>query len=592
MKKLIFSIFMFVLSFNFSNSQTQKQIHDEAYPQQTQIADNSSYAHLWKQVVDARKSGNDILYKELSKQLKVQFPNKFSSVINNSSPFKVTSTIPPFISSDWINGDILMYAGSISAPTAGNPNPNDRMIKVEADSTGNQYAAFIEGSRDSMMLYKSTNLGQSWFRIASVTISGQKFHSFDMFITDSSNVFKLGFAVSVVTASGTGYDGSLYWASVNADGTGFWFQQIQTTASGRGLIGPAIVSDGYDFTVPNTYWYVTYQDVNASTGAGNLALLSLSTDWGVSWLVDTARSSYNDYELDIDYSWGGDTIYVHLTNNLTVNNENLRLRYSALSNIGTNVSWKQFNTGSTSSPEKAGCITVNRNTNEMIVTYTIVESSNNNISYSYAPNGYSWTTGVALSNGTQSETRSKIECQQRQGVYHASFVSTASGYDTVIYYNSASVASGFINRQVVNVTNNSSSDVAPDVVGFRVSNAVNGGAVGFAGTGNTGVYYDGSETIVGVEPPNKIPAAYFLQQNYPNPFNPSTTIKFGLLKDEFVTLKVYNILGEEISSLISANMKAGSHEFVFDASNLSSGLYLYKINAGSFSEVKKMILVK
>ncbi len=116
-------------------------------------------------------------------------------------------------------------------------------------------------------------------------------------------------------------------------------------------------------------------------------------------------------------------------------------------------------------------------------------------------------------------------------------------------------------------------------------------------------YYGGrySYVPVGVEkdPVTQIPSKYELSQNYPNPFNPSTTIQFALPKAGVVSLKVYNILGEEVATLINREMNAGFQSVNFDASQLSSGLYLYRISAGTstssateFVDVKKMLLLK
>ncbi|HEX7356601.1 MAG TPA: T9SS type A sorting domain-containing protein, partial [Ignavibacteriaceae bacterium] len=85
---------------------------------------------------------------------------------------------------------------------------------------------------------------------------------------------------------------------------------------------------------------------------------------------------------------------------------------------------------------------------------------------------------------------------------------------------------------------------------------------------------------------------YDLSQNYPNPFNPSTTIKFQIPKDSFVSLKVYDILGNEISTLINEQKAQGRYEVNFNASSLASGVYVYKIQAGGFISSKKMMLLK
>ena len=92
--------------------------------------------------------------------------------------------------------------------------------------------------------------------------------------------------------------------------------------------------------------------------------------------------------------------------------------------------------------------------------------------------------------------------------------------------------------------------------------------------------------------PIDIPRYYVLSQNYPNPFNPSTTIEFSLPKSEYVELKVFNILGKEVATLVSTKLNSGNHTYTFDGKNLASGIYYYQLVAGDFREVKKMILIR
>ena len=91
---------------------------------------------------------------------------------------------------------------------------------------------------------------------------------------------------------------------------------------------------------------------------------------------------------------------------------------------------------------------------------------------------------------------------------------------------------------------------------------------------------------------NAKPFTYALSQNYPNPFNPSTTIKYSVPKAQLVTLKVYNVLGQEVATLINREQVAGNYKYNFNASQLSSGIYFYTLKAGNFVSTKKMILLK
>jgi hypothetical protein len=97
---------------------------------------------------------------------------------------------------------------------------------------------------------------------------------------------------------------------------------------------------------------------------------------------------------------------------------------------------------------------------------------------------------------------------------------------------------------------------------------------------------------VSVEDENPVVDNFYLAQNYPNPFNPSTKINFGLKKAGEVEISVYNILGNKVATLVNGFKSAGNHSVSFDASNLSSGIYFYKIVTNGFVQTRKMILEK
>jgi hypothetical protein len=97
---------------------------------------------------------------------------------------------------------------------------------------------------------------------------------------------------------------------------------------------------------------------------------------------------------------------------------------------------------------------------------------------------------------------------------------------------------------------------------------------------------------VGGQKPTAAPEEFALLQNYPNPFNPATVIRYDLPAGSFVTLKVYDILGREVTTLVNTQQSAGSHSIRFDASSLPSGMYLYQLRAGSFVATRKFMLLK
>ncbi|MDQ3022093.1 MAG: T9SS type A sorting domain-containing protein [Bacteroidota bacterium] len=101
------------------------------------------------------------------------------------------------------------------------------------------------------------------------------------------------------------------------------------------------------------------------------------------------------------------------------------------------------------------------------------------------------------------------------------------------------------------------------------------------------------DTLTGINiTSSEIPEKFSLEQNYPNPFNPSTVIRYSLIENSFTSLVVYDVLGNEVATLVNEKLNAGSYSVDFDGANYPSGIYYYRLESGSFSEVKKMILLK
>jgi hypothetical protein len=120
------------------------------------------------------------------------------------------------------------------------------------------------------------------------------------------------------------------------------------------------------------------------------------------------------------------------------------------------------------------------------------------------------------------------------------------------------------------------------------------GAIWVGQTGaNKKLYFDRFLAVVGIDPVNNtIPEKFALGQNYPNPFNPSTKIDFSVPVNSQVTMKLYDVTGKEVAILLDKQMSTGNYNLSFNASSLPSGVYFYTLSAGSFTETKKMVLVK
>ena len=95
-----------------------------------------------------------------------------------------------------------------------------------------------------------------------------------------------------------------------------------------------------------------------------------------------------------------------------------------------------------------------------------------------------------------------------------------------------------------------------------------------------------------VEVEVSLPLEYSLEQNFPNPFNPTTTIRYAIPEDNFVSIKLYDVLGNEVITLVNEQQQAGRYEMLFNASSIASGVYYYQITSGNFNQTRKLVLMK
>jgi len=184
----------------------------------------------------------------------------------------------------------------------------------------------------------------------------------------------------------------------------------------------------------------------------------------------------------------------------------------------------------------------------------------------------------------------KIENPDSNKIKLKSF-GTAKDYDIELNYVTESGIGRFVDSNIP-LTSNTTHTIIPDwtdVTETQLKILVD--------EGNDGTIDDTLSLInkltgIGNDQGSVIPKEFRLEQNYPNPFNPSTTIRYQIPINSHVSLKVYDVLGNEVATLVDEYREAGRYEVEFNAKGLASGVYFYKLQAGIFVETKKMLLVK
>lgn len=132
-----------------------------------------------------------------------------------------------------------------------------------------------------------------------------------------------------------------------------------------------------------------------------------------------------------------------------------------------------------------------------------------------------------------------------------------------------------------------------NIISFTLGESTVGKSSNASGIGMMGfwsVYQQ--DVLTSVDDEGQVPVEYKLEQNYPNPFNPATTIKFAVAEKSRVIIKIYNITGEEITTLINEEKDRGWYEVKFNSGGLSSGIYLCRMQAGNYVSIKKMMMLK
>lgn len=443
------------------------------------------------------------------------------------------------------------------------PGSSDvKSILLDDDNPGTFLVA-IESSPDKIM--KTTNDGQTWttslnnatFSYFGIPMTKDPSHPDTIYTMNGVNFLRSpDFGDTWITlSSSTGSNSAPCDIEVFPDtsiiligdnGTGiFRSTDYGLTWSQRYSTSGEIPTIAVNFTNPGIAWATKW-----GGGGGFLK----STDYGNTWV---AQSTFNGYNM-----WG---VHVQPTDGNVV--------IAGCYSCGT--SWRSKNNGQ---------------------TWTQISIGGSNYQYVIAD---SMTQFAAQSNGFY-----KLESQYFVPVELSSFSAEVSGNDVILNWTTATELNnqGF---EIEHSIDNQNFNKIGFVPGFGTTTEMKSYSFRVSDI-SSGIHYyrlkqidfDGTFTIFNsVEVTGPMPNTFVLNQNHPNPFNPSTTISFAIPVEANVTIKLFNMLGQEVAKITEGNFQAGSHNINFNAQNLTSGAYIYTleavgVNGANFKSTKKMLLLR
>jgi photosystem II stability/assembly factor-like uncharacterized protein len=382
-------------------------------------------------------------------------------------------------------------------------------------------------------------------------------------------------------------------------------------------------------TVGSYVYRITANETGVFAGLNTTyynAEVILSTDSGNSW--NSASSGLPSREIDAIAAFGNNLyvglndagIYISTDNGSSWAVTSVGVAYcNGFASIGSKVFASDANNGVSYTTDKGATWTVINNGLTTTATRTIFANGSNLFLGTYAKGvflstdeGANWTqTSKGLPAGYQyvysfAVIGSNIFCgTYNRGVYISTnngtnWTSANSGLPNYPVYSLATsgtnLFAGSDGGGVYLSTDNGASwtSVSSDLMDLGVHTLIINGGNLFAGCDTSGIWCRPlSQMITAVDDnESNLPNIFSLSQNYPNPFNPSTVIKYSLPAESFVTIKLYDLLGREIKTLVNEDKTAGSYSYTFNASDLSSGIYFYRMEAGNFTQSHKLVLLK
>jgi hypothetical protein len=532
--------------------------------------------------------GDENMKKYFSSQIEQYLEKSGSSDI----PQGMTIVKEHEFSGDWYNSDVQVTSGDVSFSSS------FRQIDLKQGEDGLMYMAVnrrnVPNSSGYISVYKSSDGGATWLGVVSITVNPGYYGSVSMLVESRNNTIADSTRILLyyTYSSSSNFDNaSLYCASFRSNGSAAYIIHVASPSAGNRFVSPTACSDGMFFQ-SSTYMHAV---VREETNAGGIVSLRhfRSTDWGVTHTSAEIFTASDDRYPVCAYSneTGTDSIYIAVERGISLTEHEIRLIATSETPL-TSYTIRYITDAAPGTMYERPSITIQQRHFSLPQRILVTCTKNNRAVYHFSSDGGAvWTIDASLGLTTQQVDYTYCSSDSLAAGdkdFIAAFVDLNGDSITVRHGDLGAMGTYQHKRN----SNQSSGLLAPAAAIYKVGGNKYS-AFCYAGFGPTGVYYNMETLVTGITPVNsEIPSAFKLEQNYPNPFNPVTNIRFSLPKAGMVSMKIFDISGREVAELISGTMNAGTYNYDFNASNLSSGIYFYRINAEGFTDTKKMILVK
>lgn len=471
-----------------------------------------------------------------------------------------------------------------------------------------------QSGADSIKLMYSTNNGTSWSTSFWMSLNGYSFNKDEMdieIVYDGTNTWIFG--VAGVTDQADGRKKILFMRRNAVSGTDYYWTILNFPGSGTGMnyYNPRITSDNSNYT-SNAYVMMI---CSMDSAVGSNHFIKQKYMYSSSPFASTPGFTYTQPNGSSGFHWatsGGTTAGLYLYGDIAYykdeggTNENRIMTVYNCYNSGFNNIYIAYLSNYSTSGSSMVVTESNINKDLRIAFNGGSNNRNGMITYVRQFNSSDWDifalkTGVG-GNNAGAWTRDTIDYSgDRTRTCDLIAVRNASSQFKVCYaQDNPTVPAGFYrsysgsswSTKIQLTSSIPDTNWAEPRAGYILGGGDDGIGIWSLTGGYNGYCAKNMLSTTGISGNNEIPAGFKLMQNYPNPFNPSTTIKFALPNSGNVSLKVFDITGKLVSEMINGKLEAGNHEIYFNASNLSSGAYFYKLETQGFSDIKKMMLVK